>query len=168
MRAILDLHDLLVEQLRELYDSELYLKEALPDLKENAWHPGLRRVIDEYEAVATDSSMILLQVFNDLFTIEFGERSHSIRAMLKYNESIMEACKTPEITDAAIVLALQQVIHFKIASYGAVCTYAKILGVYRDGELLHQLLDEQKKIDRKLVALADLDIDRKAFNYDRR
>ncbi|WP_421873101.1 ferritin-like domain-containing protein [Marinoscillum sp.] len=167
MRTILDLHDLLVEQLRELYDAELYLREALPQLKENAWHTGLRNVLDQYEAHVTESSMTLLQVFNDLFTIEFGERSYPVRSMIKYNQSIMEACQTAEVTDAAIVLTLQQVIHYKIASYGAVCTYAKVLGVYDDGELLHQLLDTEKKIDRKLVALADLDIDRKAFNYDK-
>ena len=55
-----------------------------------------------------------------------------------------------------------------MASYGAVCTYAKILGVYNDGEMLHEILKAEKGLDRKLVALADLDIDRKAFNYDRR
>lgn len=168
MKTILDLHDLLVEQLRELYDAELFLREVLPEIKENAWHSGLRRVIDEYELQVTDNHMTLLQVFNDLFTLEFGERSYAVRSMIKFNQSIIEACQTPEVTDAAIVLAIQQVLHFKIASYGAVCTYAKVLGVYDDGELLHQILDSEKKLDRKLVALADLEIDRKAFNYDRR
>ncbi|HCX24620.1 MAG: hypothetical protein CMB80_22770 [Flammeovirgaceae bacterium] len=168
MKTILDLHDLLVEQLRELYDAEVFLREVLPDIKENVWHSGLSRVIDEYEHQVTDNHMTLLQVFNDLFTLEYGERSYAIRSMIKYNMSIVEACQTPEITDAAIVLMLQQIMHFKMASYGAVCTYAKILGVYNDGEMLHQILKAEKGLDRKLVALADLDIDRKAFNYDRR
>ncbi len=167
MKRILDLHDLLVEQLRELNDAEVFLREVLPELRDESWHSGLGRVIVEYQHQVIDNHMILLQVFNDLFTLEFGERSYTVRSIAKFNQSIIEACQTPEIMDAAIVLMLQQIMHFKIASYGAVCTYAKILGVYNDGEMLHQILEAEKMLDRKLVALADLDIDRKAFNYER-
>ncbi|MEQ8474228.1 MAG: DUF892 family protein [Marinoscillum sp.] len=165
MKDILDIHDLLVEQLRELNDAEQALIEALPAIESRVWSSDLREILTQYHHQVIENQMTLIQVFHNLFTLEKGERSMAIRHMIKQSYQLLETCQTPEVSDAAIILLIQQMIHFKIASYGAVCTYAKIIGVYKDGQLLHDLLKKEKRMDSFLVSLADTDIDRKAYNY---
>ncbi|MFT6856166.1 MAG: ferritin-like metal-binding protein YciE [Cyclobacteriaceae bacterium] len=165
MKNILDIHDLLVLQLRNLYDAESQLKPFLRGLLTHASHASLRVMLKSYINLNNDNFYRLEQVFADLFTEGTGEKNVIIRSMADHTLDLLSTCRTPEVTDAALVLSLQQIMHYKIASYGAVCTYAKILGVYDDGAKLHQVLDGEKKMDRLLVSLADLEIDRNAYNY---
>ena len=68
----------------------------------------------------------------------------------------------PEVMDAAIITALQHVNHYKIASYGAICTYANMLGMYPLAAAIHENLEEEKQMDRKLIIIAEEVVNRKA------
>ena len=52
--------------------------------------------------------------------------------------------------DVALIAAAQKVEHYEIAAYGAVCTYAEMLGYDQVHELLGQTLDEEETTDQKL------------------
>jgi len=165
MKNVLDIHDLLLVQLRSLYDAESQLKPFLIGLLTRAHNKGLRLLIKDYTHLTNDNFHRLGQVFSHLFTESSGERNVTLRSMEDQTLELLSTCKTSEVTDAALILCLQQIIHYKIASYGAVCTYAKILGVYDDGKKLHQTLAFEKKMDRLLVSLAEVRIDKEAYNY---
>lgn len=165
MKQILDLNDLMVEQLRELYDAEVQLAPFLEKIRLEARSYQLTQLIGKYQKISDDNHWVLKQVFNDLFVQKRGEKSASIRLMEDQTFEILSRCNTNEIKDAAIIIGLQHIIHFKIASYGAVATYANIIGLYNDASKLHQLVELEKKMDRQLAMLADGEIDRKAYNY---
>lgn len=165
MKQILDLNDLMVEQLRELYDAEVQLVPFVEKLREKAADRHLSDLLAKYKKITDDNHWVLKQVFNDLFTQKRGERNESIRLMEDHAAQIMERCATNEVKDAAIIISLQHIIHFKIASYGAVATYANIIGLYNDAAKLHELVELEKRMDRKLAMLADGELDRKAHNY---
>lgn len=165
MKQILDLNDLMVEQLRELYDAEVQLVPFLEKLRWEASDFQLTQLLAKYQKITDDNHWVLKQVFNDLFTQKRGERNESVRLMEQHTDEIIKRCATNEVKDAAIIISLQHIIHFKIASYGAVATYANIMGLYNDAAKLHELVELEKRTDRKLAMLADGEIDRKAFNY---
>ncbi|MEQ9050803.1 MAG: DUF892 family protein, partial [Marinoscillum sp.] len=125
----------------------------------------LVKLITKYQRTTDDNHWVLKQVFNDLFMQKRGEKNETIRLMEEQTLDIVERCATPEVKDAAIIISLQHIIHFKIASYGAVATYANIMGLYGDASKLHLLVELEKKIDRQLAMLADGEVDRKAYNY---
>lgn len=162
MKTLVDLNDLLVEQLRELYDAEMQLIPFLENLGWEARDSKLTHLLTEYRKTSSDNNLVLKQVFNDLFTQKRGEKNETIRLMEERTGQLLKRCETNQVKDAAIIISLQHIIHFKIASYGAVTTYAKILGLYEDAAKLHRLVDVEKKMDRQLVILADGEINRKA------
>lgn len=165
MKQILDLNDLMVEQLRELYDAELHLVPFLEQLKADVTSYPLAQLLLRYQKIADDNHWVLKQVFNDLFKQKRGEKNDAIRLMEEQAMELLQRCHTNEVKDAAIIISVQHIIHYKIASYGAVATYANIIGLYNDASKLHEVVELEKKIDRKLAMLADSEVDRKAYNY---
>lgn len=165
MKAILDLNDLMVEQLRELYDAELLLMSFADDLSGKAANTELQMLLQEYAGHTHDNHWVLKQVFNNLFTQKRGEKAHSLRQLQTDTRELIDRCHTDQVRDATVILGLQHIIHYKIATYGAVCTYANILGLYDDAAKLHDVLEREKNMDRKLAVLADTEVDREAYNY---
>ena len=60
-----------------------------------------------------------------------------------------------KLADAGLIAAAQRVEHYEIAAYGSLATYAKLLGLMQDKELLGQTLQEEKNTDGRLTVLAE-------------
>jgi ferritin-like metal-binding protein YciE len=54
----------------------------------------------------------------------------------------------------ALISAAQRVEHHEMAGYGAVRTYAQILGQNKIASLLEETLEEEKSADSKLTKIA--------------
>ena len=52
-------------------------------------------------------------------------------------------------------MALQHIIHYKIAGYGSATSYANNLGLLDEAAILHTCLNAEKEFDRKLANLAE-------------
>ena len=159
MKYLMDLNDLMIEQLRELYHGEIHLQELLKEFSKMANDQSLKKVFEGYSIQTRDQILVLKQVFNNIFEQKRGEKNVAIMAMTNEAKSLVRRGAGDEIKDALMILSLQRIIHFKIASYGAVCTYGKILGFWEEIDALHQDLESEKKIDRKLANLAEGIID---------
>jgi ferritin-like metal-binding protein YciE len=66
------------------------------------------------------------------------------------------------VRDAALIAAAQAVEHYEISRYGSLVAWAKQLGRNDCAELLKQNLEEEKAADKKLTALAESQVNRKA------
>jgi ferritin-like metal-binding protein YciE len=75
----------------------------------------------------------------------------------------MEEVKTPEVLDAALIVAAQKVEHYEIASYGSVHALAEALGNQEAAQLLNQTLEEEKSADQKLNQIALSDVNKSAL-----
>ena len=58
------------------------------------------------------------------------------------------------VRDAAVTASVQRIIHYKIAGYGAIASYAKSLGREEDAEHFAQLAERDKAVDAELSELA--------------
>jgi ferritin-like metal-binding protein YciE len=68
---------------------------------------------------------------------------------------MMKEKADPSVMDAALISAAQKVEHYEIASYGTLRTFANLLGLQQDVQLLQTTLDEEGNTDKKLTMLAE-------------
>jgi ferritin-like metal-binding protein YciE len=57
--------------------------------------------------------------------------------------------------DAALICAAQKIEHYEIASYGTLCSWARLLEEEDAEDLLNTTLDEEKAVDQKLTEIAE-------------
>ena len=66
------------------------------------------------------------------------------------------------VLDAALIAAAQAVEHYEITRYGTLIAWAKQMGRNDCATLLQQNLDEEKAADKKLTAMAESKVNRRA------
>lgn len=155
MMHLNSLHDLFIEQLRDLYDAESQIVAALPKMSSAASSPELRKAFQTHLEQSRGHLRRLEDVFDDLGQSPMGEHCPAMEGLLKEGEEIITAMGDTSVKDAALIAAAQRVEHYEMAGYGSVRTYAKELG-YKDAEnLLQQTLNEEGEADKLLTKLAE-------------
>ncbi len=149
-----NLHQLFVEQLRDLYDGEQQITEGLPKLIEKASNPELRNALQEHLEITRQQIARLDQIFRALNEKSSGETCKGMKGVIKEGDDLVSEAEDPAVRDASIIASAQRVEHYEIAGYGTVKTYAKQLGKPDFARLLEQILDEEKEADQKLTQIA--------------
>ncbi|HOE96761.1 MAG TPA: ferritin-like domain-containing protein [Candidatus Sumerlaeota bacterium] len=148
------LHDLYVEQLRDLYNAETQLVGALPRMMSAASSPQLKDAFQLHLNQTREHVTRLNQIFNQLGQSPVGEKCAAMEGLLKEGEQLMNEPGDPSVKDAALIAAAQRVEHYEIAGYGTVKAYAKFLDFDEAADLLDKTLDEEGETDKALTKLA--------------
>jgi ferritin-like metal-binding protein YciE len=157
------LKDLYLEQLRDLYDAETQLVEALPKMAEAAANPELRKGFNDHLQQTREHVTRLERIFSALGEKPKGQTCQAMKGLVKEGEEMIKAKGDPEVIDAGLIAAAQRVEHYEIAAYGTVRTYAESLGAEEAVRLLETTLKEEKETDFKLTHLAKSHINAGAF-----
>ena len=153
--ALESLHDLYVEELRDLYNAENQLLKALPKLAKAASDPNLRAAFEEHLEVTRGQVDRLDRIFKRLGERPTGKKCVAMQGLIEEGKEMMEEDAPPAVLDAALISAAQKVEHYEMAGYGCVRTYARLLGYDDAAELLQETLDEEGEADHKLTELAE-------------
>jgi len=153
--ALESLHDLYVEELRDLYNAENQLLKALPKMARAASDPTLRAAFEEHLEVTRGQVDRLDRIFKRLGERATGKKCAAMEGLIEEGKEMMEEDAPPAVLDAALISAAQKVEHYEIASYGCVRTYARLHGYDDAAELLQETLDEEGEADKKLTELAE-------------
>jgi ferritin-like metal-binding protein YciE len=160
-RKLENLQQLFLKELRDLYDGEKQITEALPKLIEAVHHPELKNVLDEHRKVTNQQIARLDRIFQVLNEKPTGESCQGMKGLLEEGEEIAAADGDPGTIDAGIINAAQRVEHYQIAVYGAVRTYAELMRTYAEllerqemASLLQETLNEKKDVDATLSNIA--------------
>ena len=148
------LRDLFIDELRDLYDAETQITEALPKLIEKASYPELKSALQEHLDVTRGQITRLKTIFSGLNEKPEGETCKGMKGVIKEGDDMAGRDGSPSVIDAAIISAAQRVEHYEMAGYGTVRTYAELLGETQYASLLQQTLDEEKEADESLTELA--------------
>lgn len=148
------LRDLFIDELRDLYDAETQITEALPKLIEKASYPELKSALEEHLDVTRGQITRLKTIFSGLNEKPEGETCKGMKGVIKEGDDMAGRDGSPSVIDAAIISAAQRVEHYEMAGYGTVRTYAELLGETQYANLLQQTLDEEKEADESLTELA--------------
>lgn len=157
------LHELYIEQLRDLYDAETQLVRALPKLAEAANSEELRSGFEKHLEQTKGHVQRLEEIFQALGEKPTGEKCKGMEGLIKEGSELAKEDMDEDVKDAGLIASAQRVEHYEIAGYGTVRTYANLLGFADAEALLEQTLDEEKETDRKLTELAEeINIEAKA------
>ena len=149
-----NLEQLFLQELRDLYDAEDQITEALPKMIEAAHYPELKTALQDHLEITRQQIQRLDQVFNILGEDASGQTCKGMKGVIKEGEEIVSQGGDAATVDAGIISAAQRVEHYEMAGYGTVRTYAELLGQQQIATLLQQTLDEEKEADEKLTEIA--------------
>jgi len=150
------LKDLFIHELSDIYSAEKQLTRALPKLARAASDPKLA------EAFQSHLEETQGQVERIDRIVEHGDvrlkrvKCLAMEGLVEEGREVIEEVEKGPVRDAALIAAAQKVEHYEIASYGTLCTYAKLLGMNDALKLLKETMAEEKAADTKLGSLAEL------------
>jgi ferritin-like metal-binding protein YciE len=154
MKAMKNLNDLLVHELKDLYSAEKQLTKALPKLIKAADNDDLRQALDHHLGQTEQHVARLESIFSQLEIPTRGHKCKAMEGLIEEGKEILEEDMDEEVRDAAMICAAQRVEHYEIAGYGCARTFAQQLGLDEAAQLLQQTLDEEKMADEKLTQVA--------------
>jgi ferritin-like metal-binding protein YciE len=156
------MQDLYLHELKDIYNAEKQILQALPKMAEKANHASLKRAFEEHRVVTEEHVRRLDTIFSDLGQSPSGKKCKGMEGLLEEGREVLEEKADPDVRDAALIAAAQRVEHYEIAAYGTARTYALELGFNEHAEVLQRTLDEEGETDKKLTGLAENRVNRDA------
>ncbi len=157
---------LYVEQLRDLYNAEEQIIQALPKMVEKASHPELRKGFEMHLRQTQEQARRLEVIFDQLGEKGAGHKCKGMEGLIAEGEEAMKEFTDSDVLDAALIAAAQRVEHYEIAGYGCARTYAQMLGLGDQADVLNRTLQEEGDTDHKLTELAESVINIDALKAD--
>ncbi|MEO5742520.1 MAG: ferritin-like domain-containing protein [Vicinamibacterales bacterium] len=149
-----NLHELFVDELKDIYDAEKQLTKALPKMAKAADSADLRTAFEDHLEVTRMHVSRLEEVFKSLGMAARSKTCEGMKGLIEEGKEMMEELEQGATLDAALISAAQKVEHYEIATYGTLATFAEIMGHQDAKDLLGQTLDEEKEADEKLTQVA--------------
>jgi len=160
------LHELLIEEMKDLYSAENQLLKALPKMAKAASAPELKEAFTSHLEETRGQVQRLEEIFEELEASPRGKKCKAMEGLIAEGKDIIEEDGNPSVKDAALIASAQRVEHYEIAGYGCVRTFANLLGLQSIANKLQETLDEEGAADHKLTELAETIINVDAENAD--
>ncbi len=149
-----NLQDLLLHEVKDLYNVEKTLIRALEKMSKKATNEDLKQAFLEHRDQTETHVERLEQVFTELDRKPSSQKCKGIAGIVEEAEEIMKEIEDTEVLDAALITAAQRAEHYEMAAYGGARTYARMLGLDAAADLLQTTLDEEGDADKKLTEIA--------------
>jgi ferritin-like metal-binding protein YciE len=149
-----NLHELFVDELKDIYDAEKQLTKALPKMAKACESEELRAAFEEHLEITRMQVNRLEEVFKSLGMAARGKTCEGMKGLIEEGQEKMQELEQGATLDAALIASAQKVEHYEIASYGTLATFAEIMGHQEAKDLLGQTLDEEKEADERLTQVA--------------
>jgi ferritin-like metal-binding protein YciE len=161
-KDIKSMDDLFLHTLRDIFYAENQIVKALPKLIEKATNRELTAGLSSHLRETEGQITRLEQVFAKLGQTPRGIDCPAIDGLIKEADEVAGEVDNSKVLDAAIIGSAQAVEHYEIARYGTLIAWAEELGHDNVIRLLNANLKEEKAADKKLNALAEGTVNRRA------
>ena len=150
-----DLRALYINSLQKALDMEQKITKALPTMVEKSTDRDLaaafRNHLQQSQGHVSKIETLLRNATNDADTVT----CKVITSLINEAEGMTRDASAPAIRDVSLIAAGQQIEHHEIAIYGTLRSWAELLGLDTDAEVLESILTEEKDADRLLSDLSD-------------
>lgn len=154
--TIQNLKQLYIEQLQDLYSANRQSMSATGDLAKAASNTELQKALKDGVTGIGDGMSVLSEIINGHGEKPTGEFCKGMEGLVKEaNVHAIEAdFADAQLRDAAIIPQYQRMVHYAIAGYGTVVTFANRLGLDQDAAKLEKALDDTYDGDRRMTDIA--------------
>jgi len=153
-----DLNDLFLDTLKDIYFAEKQILKALPKMAKAATSDKLRAAFEKHRGETEGQVERLERVFKILDKPARAKTCDAIMGILDEGKEIMDEYKGTAALDAGMLAVAQAVEHYEISRYGSLKQWATQLGMKDAAKLLDQTLQQEKKTDLSLTALAEAQV----------
>ena len=150
--------DLFEQQLKDLYDAEHRITEALPKMADAASSPELKHAFQTHLRETEQQIKRLEDIFKQLGKTAERETCMAIKGLIAEGDEMIKAKGDAHVKDAGLIAAAQRVEHYEMAGYGSARTFAQKLGHTQAASLLQTTLDEEGATDKKLTTIAEMSV----------
>jgi ferritin-like metal-binding protein YciE len=157
-----DLNDLFVDTLKDIYYAEKQIYKSLPKMAKAAASDQLREAFEKHHDETEGQIERLEKIFELLGKPARGKKCDAIEGILDEGKEVMDEYEDTPALDAGLLAAAQAVEHYEISRYGTLVAWANQLGRSDCANLLQQNLEEEKATDKKLTAMAESRLNRRA------
>lgn len=154
-KQMVNLQELYIEQLQDLYDAETQLISALPKMADAASSPDLRKGFTQHLVQTQTHAQRLEKILSGLGASLKSKPCEAMKGLVKEGDEVIKMRGDADVKDAALIAAAQRVEHYEMAGYGVVRTFAQHLGQTEARKLLQSTLDEEGATDKQLTSIAE-------------
>jgi ferritin-like metal-binding protein YciE len=164
--ALRSLADCFVDELRDVLSAEKQLMKALPKMAKATENEELQSAFEMHLEETEKQIERLEAVFDSIGETARAKKCVAMEGLIEEGRELMDHEADPSALDAMLIGAAQKVEHYEIATYGTLCTWAKLLGYDDALDLLLETLAEEKAADEKLTAIAESTVNVEAAEAD--
>lgn len=162
MKPITDLVDLLINELKALYNIETEELKELSQFILKIKNEELKLILNarmqhtKNQIIRLEDSLLLLG------EIPIITESKFLKEHFEETKNVLKIITEMSVIEARIILSFQTIAHIEIASYGTLLSYAKAMKIDAVATLLEKSLAEEKMSDLKLTILGEYKINEDA------
>lgn len=159
MRSV---EDLMVTGLTYVLDFEEKISKQAAKMAEASTNPELKEMFEKSVSKGQEYGKKVEQTFQKLGkSVERNDNSVA-KAMIEEVENMIGNTDASPVRDAALIVAANQMQLYRVAVYGSLETYARLLGKQDAAEDLKQNLEDSKGGDAKLTRIAEEEVNQEA------
>lgn len=162
MAHLQSLDDLFYDQLKEAYDIESQLVEALPEMEDKTRNKELKEIFSQHRKEAKNQQNRLQEIADEMGIDISGQRSDAMEGMLRHTHQLLSEDAEDNVRDAGLIADVQKMKHYEMAVYGTAREYAHSMDRKDVADKLNQSLQEESNVDRRLSEVAVNSINHKA------
>ena len=146
------LHDVFVDQLKDLYSAESQLIRAMPKMAKMSASTELVDCLEQHLAETENQRARLDEVSELLGEKLTGKSCKAMKGLIEESKEAEEYEKGP-LRDSLIVASAQRIEHYEISGYRTARAMAQALNRPEIVELLNATLQEEGDADKKLTTV---------------
>lgn len=149
--------ELFEHELRDIYDAENKLVNALERMAKNASDEQLTQAFSEHRDVTQQQLKRLERVFELIDRAPRREPCAGINGLIEeYQEFNKEEDPSPEVADVFATGAALKVEHYEICSYKSLISLATQLGLTEAVSLFQESLAEEEETGREIEQMSEI------------
>ncbi len=156
------INDLMLNGLSYALDFENKAAQGAGKMAQAASNPEAKQIFEQSATKGKQYAQRIQQVFQQLGQPVQTKDNHVANAMLTEVEQMIANSDTSAVRDAALIVAANQMQHYRVAVYGSLESYAKLVGKSDAAQPLTENLEDSKGGDAKLTRIAEQSINQKA------
>lgn len=149
------LQDLFVDKLNEIYSAETKTGELLPRFAEKSSSDEAKMAFEEHFEQSRNQVSRLDQIYSKLEMKPKEVDNPVIDSLIDESTGFLNSTGDPNVKDAALIAAEQEIEHYEISAYGTARSFARALGMDDVAGILQETLNEESYTDSKLSKIAE-------------
>lgn len=156
------IQDLMETGLTYVLDFEEKIAQAAPKMAEASSNPELKEAFQKTASKSQSYAKKVEQAFEKMGKPIKRNENHIAKAMTTEVEHMIGNTDAGPVRDAALIVAANQQQMFRVASYGSLTHYAKLIGKQDAAKGLEENLQDSKGGDEKFTQIGEQKVNQQA------